>query len=318
MNNYSEIFNLGRLLYAAYIKERDAYIPKEYVEIVEAVDRKINWRRKIMPVDADFAVAPMQENDRVVLGLSGGLDSVYLLRKLEQEYKVLAVHIAGLNKSSSKYEEAAARKIATGGANFISVPFKSVQQAFPDNPFKNQLILSYMLDIGVKKGVYRYALGSDWATPLSEAVAGFTITDSAEVNEAFWQGVKRHFPQAELMFIDKSVKKYERLMFLYKEHRQTLEAVSSCVSPMRFREHLHDINEKKYGVRLMRGRCGSCYKCAMEYLLLVEAGLFKSDKAFEAHCWETLAKSKTSHRPDLFGNDLPKAERIKNLINYGS
>lgn len=317
MNNYSEIFNLGRLLYGAYIQERDAVVPSEYAEIVAAVDEKIGWHRKIFLVDTDFKVAEMQEDPRVLLGLSGGLDSVYFLRQLEKQYKVVAVHVSGLNKSSGKVEAEAARAVARGN-EFISIPFPSVKQAFPDNPFKNQLILSYMVDIGVRRGIYRYAIGSDWTTPLSEAVTGFTITDSIEVNEMFWRGVQKHFPQAELLFIDSRIKKVERLMYLWRFDRSSLENISSCVSPLRFREHLHEINRKKYGIELMKGRCGSCYKCAMEYLILAEAGAIPKNSAFENHCWETLAQSKTAHRPDLFDPKLPKEQRIKNLLEYGS
>ena len=174
------------------------------------------------------------------------------------------------------------------------------------------------LNIGAPRGVYRYALGSDWTTPLSEAVAGFTITDSIEVNREFWADVKNHFPQAELLFIDASEKKYQRLQYLFINHKKSLELVSSCISPLRFREHLHDQNVQKYRVPLMRGRCGSCYKCSMEYILLAEAGLIKGDTQYMKHCWHILATSKTAHRPDLFDEKLPIQKRLENLKNYGS
>ena len=68
----------------------------------------------------------------------------------------------------------------------------------------------------------------------------------------------------------------------------------------------------------MNGRCGSCYKCAMEYILLAETGRIRKDPAFYAHCFDTLATSKTAHRPDLFAKSLPLAKRLENLKKYGS
>ena len=254
----------------------------------------------------------------MLVALSGGLDSVYLMHRLKDEgYEVTAVHVAGLNKQSTTFEENFAQKAAEkAGVKFEKLNFKSPSQVFPDNPFKNQLILSMMLDMGIKRGLYRYAIGSDWTTPLKEAVAGFTITDSVEVYREFWNGVKQRFPQAELVFIPDNVKKYERLQYLHD--KGVLNDVSSCIAPQRFRESLHIKNQQKYGVKLMDGRCGSCYKCAMEYILLAEAGKLPKDKAYYDHCWEVLATSKTAHRPDLFAKTLPFEKRLENLKNYGS
>lgn len=309
------------MLYNAFTWEKQvAQVPGEYVALAETVAQKCGWDTRFEGVDTDYRVGDMPQNNRAMLALSGGLDSVYLMHKLlDQGYDVTAVHVAGLNRSSASKEAEQAAKIAhLAGVRCIKAVYKPPKQVYPDNPFKNQFILGIMLDIGIKRGIYRYAVGSDWGTPLREAVAGFTITDSAEVNRGYWDGVRKHFPQAELLFIDARVKKYDRLQYLFRHHRESLELVSSCVSPLRYREHLHGQNVQKYRVALMPGRCGSCYKCAMEYILLVEAGLVPKDAAYYDHCWHVLATSKTAHRPDLFAESLPMDVRLANLKNYGS
>lgn len=307
------------MLYSAFLYEQQAAtVPAEYVGIAETVTKKLGWGMAINGEFHDFTVDKLPDNNKVMLALSGGLDSVYFLYKLiERGYDVTAIHIEGLNKSSAKVEAEQARKVAQkAGAKFKKIGFKTPPQCMPDNPFKNQLILSIMLDYGIEQGCYHYAIGSDWTTPLAEAKVGFTITDCIEVNEAFWAGVKQRFPQAELLFIDDNVKKYERLQYLFKKN--ALNDVSSCIAPQRFRKHWHDMNVNKYGIELMAGRCGSCYKCSMEYILLVEAGLIKKDANYYQHCWDILATSSTSHRPDLFAKELPLETRLHNLKNYGS
>lgn len=312
-------FEIGQKLYSAFLSPaRRAYVPTEYVGIAKQVAEKIGWNTEVCGEDIEYSINTEAQNNRVLLALSGGLDSVYLMHKLiDDGYDVTAVHVAGLNKSSSVEEEISARAAAKkAGAKYAKAVFKAPRQVFPDNPFKNQLILSILLDIGAKQGIYRYAIGSDWTTPLSEATVGYTITDSIEVNRAFWNGIKARFPQAELLFIPNNEKKYKRLEYLYV--KGALQDVSSCISPHRFRAHLHKQNIEKYGVQLMPGRCGSCFKCAMEYLLLAEMGKIKKNERFAEHSWTILATSQTAHRPDLFAKDIPLEQRITNLINYGS
>lgn len=313
-------FDVGRRLYDAFIRPSPVvYVPFEYVGIVQQVMQKVGWKTRVegVVVGGEFG-APLDSNNRVAVALSGGLDSVYLMHRLKEDgYDVTAVHVAGLNKFSGKYEEQAARTAAAkAGAKFVKAVFNAPKQHFPDNPFKNQLVLAMMLDICVPKGIYRFALGSDWTTPLSEAVVGFTITDSIEVNREYWAGVRQRLPQAELLFIPDDVKKVHRLAYLFD--KGALADVSSCVSPLRFRQSLHERNEQKYGLHLMPNRCGSCYKCAMEYILLVEAGRIPKNPKFYDHAWDTLATSKTAHRPDLFAKSLPMKKRLENLLKYGS
>lgn len=317
----NEFYELTAPLYRAFMQEQDEVsVPEEFTDITRAVVEKCGWRTRVAGYKTDFTVPAVPEGDGVVLALSSGLDSVYLLHRLiERGHDVTAFHVRGLNKSSAKTEAEAARRIARlNKVRFVEAGFNAPAQVFPDNPFKNQLILSMMLGYGAEHQIYRYAVGSDWTTPLSEGVVGYTLTDTAEVYESYWQGIKKHFPQAELVFIGAEEKKYHRLKYLAAHYPQSLEAVSSCVAPQRFREHWRRNNMDRYGVQLLPGRCGSCYKCAMEYILLCEAGAVKADAAFTAHCWDILATSKTSHRPDLFSKDLPVKERLKNLMDYGS
>ena len=316
-----EFYTEALMLYTAFIEEKPAVrVPSNYVGIAKAVAEKVGWHTQMLGKLFDFKVEHKPHNNKAMTALSGGLDSVYLMFDLlDKGYDVTAVHVEGLNKSSAKAEAERAKEIARlAGVKFKNVVFKAPKQAFPDNPFKNQLVLSIMLDIGIKQGCYRYATGSDWTTPLSEAVTGFTITDSIDVNREYWEGVQEHFPQAELLFIDNNTKKYDRLKYLYENHLQALENVSSCIAPLRFRNYWHKQNVGRYGAVLMDGRCGSCYKCCMEYILLVEAGLVPKHQDYYDHCWHILATSATAHRPDLFAESLPLEERVHNLKEYGS
>lgn len=318
MNNF---YQLTAPLYKAFINNNGACnVPSEYESIVKKVANKVGWAMQVNSYACDFTVPAIQENKKVMVAMSSGLDSVYLMHKLiDDGYDVTLCHIKGLNKSSACQEEKRAKQIAKlNNLKLVIVPFSAPKQTFADNPFKNQLILSIMLTEGIKRGIYRYALGSDWTTPLNEGVVGFSITDTIEVNQEYWAGVQKHFAQAELMFIDNDVKKASRIAYLYAKHPATFKFISSCVAPYRFQKHWHELNSNKYNVHLLDGRCGACYKCCMEYLLLCEQGFITKNEQFYNHCWNILANSSTSHRPDLFALKLPLEQRKRNLFNYGS
>lgn len=302
------------------VQKSNNSVPNNLVGITKAVANKVCWNINITGYENNFKIDNVEKNDKIMVGLSAGLDSVYLLQKLVDEgNEVIAVHIKGLNNMSRAEEYEQAKRIAKiCGVKFIAIELNSPKQQFADNPFKNQLILSLMLDKGVQYGCYKFALGSDWTTPLKDGVIGFSITDTIEVNKEFWKDINTHWQQAELVFIDNNVKKKDRVQYLFNKNIDTFKNISSCVAPHRFKKYWKENNEKKYNIKLYNNRCGNCFKCCMEYLLLCELKLVEKNTAYYNHCWSILSNSKNTHRPDLFKDNIPLNERIKNLLDYGS
>lgn len=254
----------------------------------------------------------------VIVGFSGGLDSAYVAARLaEAGEDVTLFHLTGLNRQYPD-EDAAARAFSEhAGIELVECRVRHAwKEMYPDNPVKNQLVLSLMADHGVRRGVRRYSLGSDWCTPLSECEVGWTLTDSVEVNAGFLASMREAVDGYALEFIPEDVKKVQRVKHLAE--RGLLAHVSSCITPHRFKRKLAEVNRGKYGVALLDGRCGSCFKCCMEWLLLNHLGMVDPNPAFEGHCWEVLASGKNSHRKDLFSASVPIETRMENLLEYGS
>ena len=319
--NRTKLFDMGIMLYSAFLKEKPLIkVPNNYVKVAQAVVQRVGWKSEVRGVNYQFTIGDIKENKKVMIGLSGGVDSVYFMHRLiDDGYDVTAVYVDKVNRTVARAELKQARKIAKDAkVPFFNIKMNFPKQTFPENPFKNQLILSVMLDLGVKKGIYRYALGCDWTSHLETSVRGYTESDTMEVNKYFWEGVKKHFPQAELIFLNEEEKKYKRYDYLYKNHYNSLLNLSSCTMPQRFRDTFHKRNKKKYKIDLWQGRCGSCKKCAYEYIFLVETKHIKKNEKFYDHCWELLDRVKITAHPEHYDARLPLEKRLENLFNLGS
>lgn len=262
-----------------------------------------------------FSLPGAVHGGRVLVGFSGGLDSAYqAISMRDAGWDVELFHVAGLNGRYPDEDLFARRFAEAAGIPYTECRVHAKPQRFPDNPAKNQLVMSIMADWGLGRGIGDYAMGADWCTPLSESKVGFTVTDSVEVNEAYVRGMRAHSDIA-YHFIPSDMKKVGRVAAL--RDAGLLEHVYSCIGPHRFRGRLRATNERKYGVRLLPGRCGSCFKCCMESLLLHELGE-EMPEAYLTHCWDVLGGSSLSHAADMFGRGVPLQRRRELLLRYGS
>lgn len=297
-------------------------IYKGFEELVKIVYDKYNFEyndNRVMQILTEERHSK-GDNNRVLIGFSGGLDSAYSALSLRDKgYDVTLFHAKSLNKSYPKESHHAMQFAENLGFTLVTIDITHKgKEAYPDNPFKNQLILSYMYDYARQNNISNLMLGADRTTNISDSVIGFTVTDSVNVFDAFMSGLHNIDKNVNLMFIDGDISKFERLRYIINNHKDALDYIYSCIVPHRFNESLHRNNEKKFGIKLLNDRCGSCYKCCMEYILLYELGYYEYNEKMLKHCYEVLYKSPLSHRPDLFDKKLPYETRRKNVLEYMS
>ena len=63
------------------------------------------------------------------------------------------------------------------------------------------------------------------------------------------------------------------------------------MSPHRDREYWKKQNEQKYNITLPENRCGTCWKCALEYIYYVDHNVWQYNEAFYKHCLEMLLRN---------------------------
>ena len=60
------------------------------------------------------------------------------------------------------------------------------------------------------------------------------------------------------------------------------------MTPNRFRDSLRKKNLVKYNEPVLERRCGSCWKCAVEYIWFTDFNIFEYNEAYYRHCLDVL------------------------------
>lgn len=225
-----------------------------------------------------------EDNKEIVVLLSGGKDSAavaYYYKKLG--YKVHLYHATGINKAYGDEKKAAERVAEYLGCDlYIDKLNANGTHQYIEHPLKNYAIAN---------GAIHYALKND--IPPLIATGNFNQSrldlnpfevcagDCIEMWQAYEKIVKRVIPdfRVEVPF-DTNAKTFETL----KEDWELFGLTVSCMTPFRFREITKHNVEQKYGVRLFDNRCGSCWKCAVEYVWLMDTGAMEYNEGFYEHC----------------------------------
>lgn len=227
--------------------------------------------------------------NNIIVCFSGGKDSTSAALKMkEQGYNVYLYYVFGINKSYPD-EFVRVKELAKmlDMPLFVEKVVLKGHTTFHDNPVKNQLIASMALDYGIKNKI-------------SAKVCFGDFTDDNVLNSSFleaWSDTQEMW-YAHQDFVMNYVPFYE-IKIPFKNYRDTLDVISSnerllsmvqgCVLPYRFRNKTKEINEQKYNVKLLPNRCGSCWKCCVEYIFLADKGVVEYNEQFYKHCLDILS-----------------------------
>ena len=248
---------------------------------------------QIIPDKGDLKAEFQTIDDRkVLLAYTGGKDSVAATIRLKKAgYDVSLFFIKGLNKAYPK-ELDCAEKIAEilGCKLYVSEVKITGKNSHPDNPVKNQLILSLMTDFGLKHGFNCFSSGIlNVTNPNYE----YDWSDSGELMETFKAFMRKAFKGWK--YIENgATKEAENLAELLKhpKAKELWNLKSSCVGANRFRKTYREQNEAKFKIKLSENQCGSCYKCCYEYVVKSALSAAKPNIEYLKKCLNILTGDK--------------------------
>lgn len=232
----------------------------------------------------------------MVVCCSGGKDSVATAQYYKNRgYTVVLYHMKGINPAY--YDE---HKAVKNIANYLDIPYyideiklKGKHQ-YVEHPMKNMLIangaIQFCLDNNMPVNI---AFGNYNSSKLEDMDFEIDGGDSRDMWDIYEHIVSQEIPHFKIHTPLESVKDTYELFV--NGNINLLPKCVSCMSPYRFRKHWKERTEKKYNIQLMENRCGCCWKCCMEYMVLVDYHLIHHEYFFSQeyynYCFDILTKT---------------------------
>ena len=245
-------------------------LPAGIEDYMQAVYKAADQQLKVKKWEGSYTTrGDARHNGRdLMVGFSGGKDSLATaLWGLEKGYDVTLFHVKGVNPSYPNEVNHAVTLAGELPARLIIKQVKLTGRSdFMENPVKNQLILAAMIAWGYPQGIANYALGDFWDDTLDKSNIICNLSDAREL----WLGIESYLGDIYNPFSYKHIfNNYsETYLQILRTRPDLLEQVLGCMAPLRYRAGYRQHNESKYKLNLLPGRCGSCWKCCAEYLVL--------------------------------------------------
>lgn len=248
----------------------------------------------------------------IIVCYSGGKDSLsVVLHYMKMGYNVYAYHIKGLNKGYYNEWEIAEEASREIGFNLIidQVSY-SGQHVWTEHPMKNMLMATMALNYGVTHGITTKIAVGDFRDCSVDAVA-FSVTggDTVEMWDLYTKFIRTIIPNFKVYIPNKN---YATAYNMLLKHPNHIKHTMSCMTPNRFRESFRKRTQKNYGVELLEHRCGCCSKCAVEYIIFCDHGVFQLDRQYYIHCLEILAYTSLKEED----NTVPSINRLWGLFFF--
>lgn len=277
----------------------DKTIDLDAKPLIDVLCRGLGREIKINYSKVNKHINNIKRSKNVVVAFSGGKDSTATAIKIRNcGLNVILFYVKGINKAypdELEHAQEIAKKL--GMQLHITNVIQSGMTSFKESPIKNQLIASMALDYAIENNIGCSISFGDFTT---DTIGNSQFMESWSDTQEMWQSwlylVRTYIPNAELII---PFGTYNETLDLLSENRDILDSVCGCILPYRFRNMTHANNEKKYNLKLLPNRCGSCWKCCTEYIFLVDKGVLPLNEKFYRHCLDFLVKKLPTTRPDV-------------------
>ena len=249
-----------------------------------------NCERKLKYADKDYPKFKEEKYDRknVIVAFSGGKDSTATaLYYKSKGFNVYLYHVHGLNRFFP-YEQQSAEKVA----EYLQMPLiidninLSGISLYPDHPLKNIIISNMALQWGIENKIGTFIAFGDYYTAVLKDVCFETEGDDCkEMWKIYKPIIKRYCPQFK--FETPLINVADTMERLEKD-KKLLGLTQSCVMTHRFKNKHNKRVQEKYNIELLPNRCGTCWKCALEYIYYTDKGVLEFNKLYYQYCLEIL------------------------------
>ena len=241
--------------------------------------------------DKVYEKVSVPSDNRLILTFSGGKDSIATALKYKaQGYDVRLYHMKHINPSFSDEWESAVK-----AAELLELPIFIDDIKFHghhmwmEHPMKNMIIANGALSYGIREGIgTRLAFGNYTTSFLEDNAFDRCAGDCVDMWEAYINIIRRQVEDFEVI---SCITNMTETLEVISKRPDLFDASLSCLCRHSLRDYRKSWVLKKFGVDLPEKRCGSCYKCAIEYIYRVDHDLVELNEGYYKYCLNQLYRN---------------------------
>ncbi len=212
-------------------------------------------------------------DDLFVLGMTGGKDSLAVAIKLIKEgMRGVGVHVRGINPAYPHEASAAQEQARALKMKYREVRVR-VNKEYIENPARNHTILLILAEYARILGAGTVVEGLHEARVAATQPFKTGWSDCKEMARAGQEMLSDCVPWLNNRLVDLPMSDTESIEYVHTNAPRMIPMVRSCMTTARHYARVRAISQCIHEPHLMLpGRCGACYKCCREWLVLREIG----------------------------------------------
>lgn len=235
---------------------------------------------------------PWRESTKnnVLLCFSGGKDSIAVAKSyIDNGCNVVLFYVTHINSSLSDEVEVAHEAANLLGARLVLADIrKSGYCSWMEHPMKNMIIANMALQWAIQnKFTTRIAFGNYNTSVLEDNPFDRCAGDCMDMWFAYNDIIRNLIPNFS---IEARLENMTETLSIVAPNKELLEVSLSCLCRHSLRPYRHDWVLTKFGVNLPKRRCGSCYKCCVEYIYMVDHDLTDFNADYYKYCINQLRR----------------------------